>query len=316
MKKIIAITIATVSLAANAWVIPEVGEYKFEKQSENVYIMHGPEGAPTLKNQGFMNNPGIIIGKNGITVIDPGSSYYAGKKVIIEIEKITKKPILAVFNTHVHGDHWLGNHAISEKYPNVEIYANPVMIEVAKAGEAETWIDSMNRYTEDHTIETKAFYPTKGTSHLQSIKVGSEEFIIHSPTKTAHTNTDIMIEHVGSKTLFLGDNLFSGRIGRFDSSSSIHNTIKVLDYADKLGFTTYVPGHGISGSSDFALKPFVRYLDIIKEEAYKGYDEDLADYEIKPIAHKRLEEFHNWLSYDQLGVHLGNLLREIDDLDE
>jgi glyoxylase-like metal-dependent hydrolase (beta-lactamase superfamily II) len=26
---------------------------------------------------------------------------------MIAVEKITNKPIVAVFNTHVHGDHWL-----------------------------------------------------------------------------------------------------------------------------------------------------------------------------------------------------------------
>jgi glyoxylase-like metal-dependent hydrolase (beta-lactamase superfamily II) len=40
---------------------------------------------------------------------------------IIAAEKITNKPIVAVFNTHVHGDHWLGNQAIVERYPAVKI---------------------------------------------------------------------------------------------------------------------------------------------------------------------------------------------------
>jgi ribonuclease BN (tRNA processing enzyme) len=50
---------------------------------------------------------------------------------MIAAEKITNKPIVAVFNTHVHGDHWLGNQAIVERYPAVKIYAHPNMIEQA-----------------------------------------------------------------------------------------------------------------------------------------------------------------------------------------
>jgi glyoxylase-like metal-dependent hydrolase (beta-lactamase superfamily II) len=38
-----------------------------------------------------------------------------------------------IFNTHVHGDHWLGNQAIVERYPAVKIYAHPNMIEHSAA---------------------------------------------------------------------------------------------------------------------------------------------------------------------------------------
>jgi len=30
-----------------------------------------------------------------------------------------------VFNTHVHGDHWLGNHAIIEVYPKAKLMVTP-----------------------------------------------------------------------------------------------------------------------------------------------------------------------------------------------
>jgi hypothetical protein len=46
-----------------------------------------------------MNNPGLVVGKNGAIIIDPGSAYGVGKNVMIAVEKITNKPIVAVFNT-------------------------------------------------------------------------------------------------------------------------------------------------------------------------------------------------------------------------
>ena len=279
--------------------------------------MHGPLGEPSVQNYGFMNNPGIIVGKQGVIVVDPGSTLQVGNKVLKEIEKISKKPIVAVFNTHVHGDHWLGNQAIVAKYPNVKIYAHPKMIAHAKDGESELWLGIMNTLTEGLSKDTIAVYPTDATSHLQKIVVAGETFIVHNDiTGEAHTDNDIMIEHVSSKTLFLGDNDLMKRFGRFDGSSSMHGNIAALKYATDLNLGHYVPGHGPSGDADAAVKPFLDYLIVIQEESKKGYEEDLADYEIKPFAHKRLADYHHWNGYEeQLGKHINKMLLEIESLD-
>ena len=50
----------------------------------------------------------------------------------------------------------------------------------------------------------------------------------------AHSDTDIMIEHVESRTLFLGDNGFNKRMGRFDNSSSMHGNITALEQVKPL----------------------------------------------------------------------------------
>lgn len=317
MKKTTFLLILVISTLTNAWTIKSVGDFKFEKLNSQVWVMHGPKANPSQQNQGFMNNPSIVLGKTGIIVIDPGSSYYVGKQVLKEIKKISKKPIVAVFNTHIHGDHWLGNQAIVEKYPSVKIYAHPNMIKQAKNGAGTLWIKIMQDLTQGKSKGTIATYPTNNTTHLQIIKIANEDFKIHNPNKKSHTDTDIMIEHIPSKTLFLGDNDFYHRIGRFDNSGDIHGNIKVLQYAINLGLNHYVPGHGQSGNANKAVKPFLDYLQIIKQETKKGYENDLADYEIKPFADKKLSNYHNWYGYkEQLGKHINKMLLEIENLDE
>ncbi|MDG2353832.1 MAG: MBL fold metallo-hydrolase [Gammaproteobacteria bacterium] len=316
MKKLTTLFILAISTLSHAWTIEGYGEYKFDAISSNVYVIHGPLDEPNSGNQGFMNNPGMVIGADGVIVVDPGGSYQTGKRVVGEVKKMTDKPIVAVFNTHVHGDHWLGNHAIIEQYPNAKIYAHPQMIEQAKESEAEFWIDLIERLTEGSSKGTMAVYPTNATSHLQTITIGSEQFKIHSPTTKAHTTTDIMIEHVGSKTLFLGDNDMINRLGGFGSTSDMHSNIEVLNYAIDLGLANYVPGHGPSGNAENSIKPFLNYLSILQDEARKGYEEDLADYEIRPAIVKRLSAYKNWHSLDNyLGRHINKMLLEVESLD-
>lgn len=314
MKKMTLALALSASLSANAWVIDGMGEYQFEALNPQVQIMHGPLGAPSVENEGFMNNPGIVIADTGVIVIDPGSSLHVGRQVLAEIEKVTNKPIVGVFNTHVHGDHWLGNHAIIEKYPNAQIYAHPEMIAQAKGGAGESWVKLMMDYTAGLANGTIATYPTDGTAHLQQIQMAGETFVIHyNVNQKAHTDTDIMIEHVGSNTLFLGDNCVNERLGGFGDSSDMHENIITLEYAKDLKMAHYVPGHGPSGNADQALVPYLTYLQVLKEEAIRGYDEDLADYEIKPGAHARLTDHHDWVSYEsQMGKHLNRMLLEVE----
>ncbi len=317
MKKLALLFTLALSTLSNAWVIDGLGNFKFEKMGSNSYIMHGPLDEPSVKNQGFMNNPGMIIGADGVIVIDPGGTYQIGQRVIEEIKKITDKPIIAAFNTHVHGDHWLGNQAIIEAYPNAKIYAHPNMIAQAKESEGAVWVDIMDNLTQGISRGTIAVYPTDATSHLQEITLAGEVFRIHNDvTKSAHTDNDIMIEHLASKTLFLGDNDMVDRFGRFGGTADIHGNIKALQYAIDLNLSHYVPGHGPSGNADNAVKPFLDYLIVIQEESKKGYEEDLADYEIKPFADKRLADYRDWHGYDaQLGKHINKMLLEIESLD-
>ncbi len=300
---------------AFAMTIADKGNYTFDKMSDDVFVLHGPVELPNVGNDGFMNNPGIIMVKDGVVLVDPGSSYYIGKKLVKEIKTITTNPVVAVFNTHVHGDHWLGNHAIQEAYPNVKIYGHNTMIDRAIEEEGEKWVGLLNKYTEGLTSETKVVVPTNSVKHLDTIDVNGSLFRIHAPTEKAHTNTDIMIEHVDSKTMFLGDNLFNGRLGRFDNTSDMHLNLEALHYSNNLKLDTYVPGHGPSGDSEKALKPFLSYLEVIKAHSYAGYEEDLADYEIKPAVLLEISAYENWSDFSMVGLHINKFLSEVEDRD-
>jgi len=290
------------------------GTFSFKKMNDNVYVMHGPVVAPDKENRGFMNNPAIIEGKNGLIIVDPGGSYNVGKHVLAEIEKVSKKPILAVFNTHKHGDHWFANKAIVEKYPDVVIYAHEQMIKEVKNGEAEKWYEILDRLTGGNLKGTKEFaYPTKALHGGEKITVDGEVFIVRHP-KAAHTDTDLLIEHVNSKTLFLGDNVMKGRFGAFDASSSILGNIALLEELKKeKALTLYVPGHGLSGKKDETLDPYLHYLKVINEEVKKAYDEDKEAFEVKNAVIEKLKGYEKWDGFSYtLGRHMGKLYQEIE----
>jgi glyoxylase-like metal-dependent hydrolase (beta-lactamase superfamily II) len=314
MKKIIFIILICLSLPTLAWDLGKVGNFKFEKVNQNVYVMHGPLGEPNKANQGFMNNPSIILSKNGLILIDPGSTYQVGKNILNEIKKITDKPILAVINTHVHGDHWLANHAIKEAYPKIKIYAHPTMIKRAKESVGNAWLKSMLKMTEGLSKDTKLVIPNTTLENQTKITVDGENFLIHT-ILPAHTNTDIMIEHTESKTLFLGDNCFSKRFGMFDDSSSIHGNIQALELIEKLDINTFVPGHGKSGNLIEVLTPFLDYLIKLKKHVQIGYDKQLEDFNIKKNIINDFSDYKDWIGFDtNFGKHVNKMYLEIEEI--
>ena len=316
MKKIIFAMTILLSGPLFGWKLGSYGEMAFKHYGENLYILHGPVEDPSVANEGFMNNPAFIEGRNGLIVIDPGGSYNIGRKVLAEIEKVSAKPILTVLNTHKHGDHWFANIAIREKYPNAAIYAHPQMIKEVKASEAEKWYRILDRLT--HNLKgTKPFaFPDHALKEGQTITVDGETFHILHPSK-AHTDTDILIAHQNSKTLFLGDNVMVGRLGAFDESSSILGNIGLLQELMKNDHNVrYVPGHGPTGDKNSTVGVYLHYLEVLADEAQKAYESDRESYEVKKSAADRLKAYKQWNAFSrQMGRHLDKVYREIEEND-
>ncbi len=312
MRLLFVMLLAGFMLPAQAWNLGKLGEFGFEPVNEGVYVMHGPLGEPNRENHGFMNNPAIIVTPQGVIMIDPGSSYAVGRQVIAEMRKITDQPVVAVFNTHIHGDHWLANQAIKEAWPDAVIYAHPNMI--AQSGDKGLfWVDLMERLTEGLSKGTRVQAPGQATRNGQTLKIAGQTFRIYA-TVPAHTDTDIMIEHVESRTLFTGDNSFNQRMGRFDSSASIHGTIAALQQALAVNARVYVPGHGKSGPAEQAVKPFLTYLQRLQKAVKAGYANDLQDFEIKPKILAQFDAWQDWNGFEeQFGKHVNKMYLEIEE---
>ncbi len=74
-----------------------------------VYVVVGALGAQTYENGGLNNNPGFVIGENGVLVINSGPSVRVAKALHAAIEKITKRPVKWVVNVNNQKHNWHGN---------------------------------------------------------------------------------------------------------------------------------------------------------------------------------------------------------------
>lgn len=267
-----------------------------EKISDHVYVIHGPTSFPNPENLGFMNNPAIVIGSDSVAILDPGSSLESGRMVLRQVAKLTDKPVTMVINSHIHGDHWLGNQAIREQYPDVKLYAHPEMIKKAKESEARVWVEMMDTLTEGATAGTVAVIPENTLENGQELKVGGLTLRIHI-VPAAHSYTDVMTEVVEDSLLYTGDNVTYERLPRFDDGT-FRGSIAACDHALSLNLKHYVPGHGPSGGPE-VIESFRTYTKTLYDSAAEMYEEGMADFEMKDEISNKLEPFHAWSGYDE-----------------
>lgn len=284
--------------------------YNPQKVSEHVYVIHGPTETPNEKNRGFMNNPAFIIGEHSVVVVDPGSSDETGQMVLDAIKQVTDKPVSHIFNTHIHGDHWLGNEIIKRAYPNVVIIADPRMLKKAQAGEAQSWQALLKKLTKGATKNTKIALPNKLLSDGDSIQIDNLKFNIVS-VGIAHSDSDIMIVLLNDSLMFTGDNVAYKRIVRLDDGS-FRDNIKACDKAISMNLKHYVPGHGPTGDVSI-VKAQRDYLNILYTEVKKYYDEGLSDFEMKPKILPSLSAYKDWPGFDhEVGKHISLAVLEAE----
>ncbi|HEY9098516.1 MAG TPA: MBL fold metallo-hydrolase [Thiobacillus sp.] len=300
---------ACFALTAHAGPKDTVKPHAAKLVAPDTWVITGPLGEPSVQNQGFMNNPGWVIAGDQVVVVDPGSSVQAGRMVVNAIKKTTKLPVTAVYNTHIHGDHWLGNQAILDAWPNAVLIAHPDMIAKAKASEAEMWVRLMGQMTRGYTEGTRAVIPTVASFDGMTSKIGTRWFKVHL-SNDAHSKTDIMIE-VDNGVLFTGDNVLNGRIGRIDDGTFKGN-MRAIELGIAMQPKVVVPGHGKTGGLS-VLQAQLDYLKTLYDAVKVEYNAGKSDFEMKPAVAKKLAAYKKWNGFDDaLGRHISLAILEIE----
>ena len=212
--------------------------------SKHVWMIFAPDGFPTQENRGMMSNVTFVVTTAGVVILDSGSSLQIGQMAIRMIKKVTPLPVIAVFNSHFHGDHWLGNHAFVEEYgTQLPIYALAKTIETIKGIEGNSWRILMERWTNQSTVGTKAVAPNRVVMHGQKLKFGNLDFVMHHYGR-AHTDADLSVQVIQDKVTSIGDIAMSNRIANIDDGSYVGTFKYYKALTESAGEQIWLPGHG------------------------------------------------------------------------
>ncbi|MCG6871248.1 MAG: MBL fold metallo-hydrolase [Gammaproteobacteria bacterium] len=285
--------------------------YELHAVTDRVHVLYGPLELPDEHNRGFRNNPVFVQTSAGLVVFDPGGSAAAGELVVRTARRISPDPIVALFNSHVHGDHWLGNEGVRRSYPRVPIYGHPRMKERLEDQDGPTWLETINRTTKGTADGRIVVGPDRTVDDGDVVRIGDVEFRIHH-TGRAHTDNDIMIEIVGTGILFTGDVVRNGFLGLIEEDGGFQENIAAIDYLLSKDFDHYIIGHGTVGGKE-VLQQYRAYLDTLYTTVARLYAKGLSDFEMKDEVRKALHAFRGWKDFElRLGSHISRAYLEVE----
>ena len=304
----------TKKIDPGAW-IANGKSYQFEQFVDNVYVMIGDLGYPSSQTINLTINVGLIVGKNGLIVIDSGGSKAIGKKIIEQIKRISDKPVVALFNTTIHSDHWLGNDAFIQAYPDIKIYGNFALIHRLNQGGGQLWFDRLHNLIPKQLDDTKMVYPSYPVPS-RALLIDSEEFQVFGVLRGEGLDTNIVIYHTQTAVFFLGELLTVNRLGEMDEGMSVANTIKVLKEFMWMGSGYAVPGHGKSGEMNSTARPYLEYLTLLHQLVSRAYKKEILSYELREELIEEFDDYQDWVNFDlNIGRNMTRVYSEIEEQD-
>lgn len=260
------------------------------KLAENVYSYVDVKSATPAES--FAANAGIVVGRDGILVVDTLISAKEARKFISDIRKVSDKPIKYVVDTHYHLDHAFGNSEFAGLGAAIISQANDRK-NLANKGEAALKNAKNYGLTIEDMAGTVITLPTLTFTDRMTIDLGGEtvDLIFVAPS---HTEGSALVYLPERKILFTGDVLFTD-FHPFMGDGDVAGWVKTLDFILTLDVTTIIPGHGpISGKKDIAeMREYILTFDRkARELAAQSKDADYIAAEMKKaLPHRSLGEW-------------------------
>jgi glyoxylase-like metal-dependent hydrolase (beta-lactamase superfamily II) len=253
---------------------PLVASGKTREIAEHVYVI--PD-----QRINVIPNIGIIVGRDGVLVVDTGMGPRNAETVLDEVKKITSKPVAYLTITHFHPEHGMGAQAFPAS--TIIIYPTDQKTELLEKGAA-----MINQFSGVSTGIADLLKPVKirmpNVTFSQEAEVDLGDFpvqLLH--WGSAHTRGDEFVFLPKQSLVFGGDVV----VNRFfpimaDSDSSGTNWIEILGRLEKLHPAVVVPGHGEVGDVG-VISAMREYLVFVRDrvEQMKSQGSSVRDVEQK-----------------------------------
>jgi quinoprotein relay system zinc metallohydrolase 2 len=259
--------------------------------ADGVYVHVGPHGEASPGNLGAVGNAGVIVGQGAVAIVDTGGSLAFGRRLLASVRALTALPVRYVINTHVHPDHVLGNAAFDNG--TVE-FVGHYKLERALASRAPFYLAAFERLVGADFAGTGVVAPQVLVRDELQLDLGDRPIVL-TAYETAHTDNDLTVMDLRTRTLFAGDLLFMERLPVIDGS--LKGWLRATAALRRVQASRAVPGHGpASVRWPVALDSQDRYLgavlDGVREEIAAGGTIETA---LRRVAR---EERDRWLLFD------------------
>ena len=186
--------------------------------------------------EGGGGNSGVIIGQNGVIVVDAKTTPDGAKQLIAEVAKLTPKPITNVILTHSDGDHVNGLPAFP---PGVNIIAHVNNRAEQRAtflyGAVE--VDGGRCLPPADRLPTQVVTRGTVTTKIEGVNLALYHFA------PAHTSGDLVVYMPDEKIAFAGDLITNNVLVHTEKSGSLEGWFTSAKGLLGLNADAYVGGH-------------------------------------------------------------------------
>jgi len=240
------------------------------------------------------SNAGVVIGDDGVLVVDSFFNPDATRALIAEIRKLTPKPIRYVVNTHYHADHVGGDQVLRDAGAIIVAHRN-----------VHGWVRTENAHLFGDRITparrdfiAHLALPDLTIDKDMTVWLGARKVEVR--TVLGHTGGDMVIAVPDAHVLFCGDLLW-----RHTSPNIIDGTVSqwiatddAFRHLPDAATMTFVPGHGdLATVKDVAdLEAYLTDLSAMTAEARRaGLSGDVLVAAVEPRLKAR---YGDWASFD------------------
>jgi glyoxylase-like metal-dependent hydrolase (beta-lactamase superfamily II) len=219
-----------------------------------------------------ISNSGLIVGSDAAVAVDALMVPSMTRRLVAAIEKITRKPVGHLINTHHHLDHTGGNRF----FAGATIVATERCREELVPGFPPLPLLQrfMPRFAREFRL-LKTALPAVTFEDRMVLRDGVHEIHLWHPGVPAHTSGDATVFLPAERVLFAGDIAFH-YVTPLAFQGHVGNWIKAADRLLTYDADVIVPGHGPIGTKA-DLRRMREYLALVRREARKRFDAGMPE---------------------------------------
>lgn len=203
----------------------ETPPVSLEMIADGIYQVNGGQGS----------NSGVIVGENGVLVIDAKMDEESVKQTIEAIKKKTDKPIKYLVNTHSDGDHIMGN----------RYFPASVTFIAQENCRDDFFKENFGRESDWGEPEFYPFTPSLTFKENMNVWLGKDKVELYY-FGVGHTTGDCVVYSPKEKVAFIGDQYFDTRPQLIHSNkggNSFQHVLTLTKMLETLDADTFLSGH-------------------------------------------------------------------------
>lgn len=205
----------------------------------------------------FDQNIGVILGDEGVLIVDTRTSHPQADEVIAELRELTSRPVSVVVDTHGHSDHCFGNH----RFRPAMIWGHErcvTMLRTAGERQRAALIASIPALAEDFAAVV-IDPPDRTFSGETTVEIdpGGRSVELRYLGR-GHTDNDIVLRVPDADVLFAGDLLENDATPFFGDGFPM-DWPATVERIVELATGVVVPGHGSIGDRAFVVRQMTEF---------------------------------------------------------